>query len=676
MNSSSGPRTFPLLVLLLLISSGCGEPLDNSGNKPYNVLLVTIDTLRADHLGAYGYGKIKTPHIDGLASEGIRFEYAYTPCPVTLPAHTSLLTGTYPFFHGVRNNGIFRARDSLTTLAEVLKEHGYATGAVIGAVVMDSGFGLDQGFDLYDDDMGLQEEAGAGLFFAERKADEVTRRAFSFMKANTHHPFFLWAHYFDPHVVYDPPAPFNEQYKDVPYDGEIAFVDEQIGVLLRMLALLDLEEDTLLVLTSDHGEGLMEHGEETHGGLVYDATLRVPLVFRNPMLIPDSKTLSAPVSLVDVMPTVLDILNMEAGNWGGDLCGQSLVPLMAGREKEGRDLLYFETLLPYFDYGWAGLRGVRRERLKYIAAGEPELYDTKEDPQESRNLYAEEKGEGFQRAMLDLVEKTGMPHTEDTSSELDAETRARLSELGYSSGAFRTSLEGNPFAGPDPKSRIWMQSAMFQAFYLYLQGRHEDALESLEKLYEEDPSNPTLLLKLGMLSSDAGMHGAAEKYFRELIAIQPEHYQAWVNLGVVLGQRGRTDEAFQSFEKALELNPNAPDALCNLALLHLKRNEISDAEAALKRVIEVDPKMTEALTTLGSLYANQGKYREAIPFFQQALTADPKLQAAYDGCAKCYFRLKEYDKAAGYLEQARRQGLDPNPGLRETLKRYRGRKGP
>ncbi|MHC4946302.1 MAG: sulfatase, partial [Planctomycetota bacterium] len=392
----------------LSLAVGCGDPLENPGNKPYNILLITIDTLRADRLGAYGYEKIETPVLDRLAEEGVLFKNAFTPTPLTLPAHTSLMTGTYPTFHGVRNNGIFHARSSLVTLAEVLKERGYATAAMIAAYVLDAEFGLDQGFDLYDD--AIETIEGEESFFAypERKAEEITRLAMRFLRKQGDRPFFLWAHYFDPHDRFEPPPRFARAYPGQPYDGEVAYVDEQIGVLMKLLDIRGLAEDTLVIVAGDHGEGLMDHGEANHGTLVYDTTIQVPLIFHQADLFPSPSIQEAPVSLLDIMPTLMDLLNIEASGDIQPMQGKSLVPLLADRQEAVHDALYFETLLPFFDYGWAGLRGIRNARVKYIAAPSPELFDLQSDPEEARNLIKEQPkvGESLHDAMTETVART------------------------------------------------------------------------------------------------------------------------------------------------------------------------------------------------------------------------------------------------------------------------------
>lgn len=672
-----------LWVLILATFTSCSEPLDNTGNERYNVLLITIDTLRADRLGIYGYDKIETPNIDKLALGGIRFEHAYTSCPVTLPAHVSIMTGAYPFAHGVRNNGIFHTPDELVTLAEVLEGNGYTTGAIIGSFVMDARFGLDQGFAFYDDAIRKDQGEGNPFFFPERKADEVTARAQAFMRKNKDKPFFLWAHYFDPHALYQPPPAFARKYPDSPYDGEVAYTDQEIGRLLKSLRLMGIDENTLVILTSDHGEGLGEHNEESHGAFVYDTTVHVPLIISNPRLIPSSKTIVAQVGLGDIMPTVLDILNLEAADNGTDglqsqmllsqIQGKSLVPLMTGRSDSVHELLYFETLLPYFDFGWAGLRGVRSDDVKYISSPDPELYMTKEDKKEQHNQYGAHKRSATQlhSAMMSWVTPFENRSKEGQGNEMDEEMRKKLEALGYSSGALHTTLEGDPFQGMDPKARIWVETEISEASADFTLGRFTEALDRLEKLFEKEPKNPNVVYYLAFMNAEMGRLDTAITMYRKLIELQPTDERGWNNLGVLYSQQGRNDEALLALESALIQNPNRPDTHYNMALIHTEQGHDDLAEERLKKAIELRPDYVEALNNLGSLYATREDYSPALAAFKKAIAVDPNHGPAHKNCAQCLYLLGEPKQALKHLDKAIQLGQTIEPLLEESLKPYR-----
>src|SRR6266571_8313472 len=385
---------FLWIASLLLICPGLWAE-----SKPaLNVVIITIDTLRADHLGCYGYGQIRTPNIDALASESARFEHSYTPVPVTLPAHTVIFTGTYPAFSGIHDFSGNKLNPKQATLASVLQRQGYTTGAVIGSAVLDSRFGLNQGFDFYYDHFDFNRLQESNLDAMERPGNVVTDVALDWLGKNAQAKFFLWMHLYDPHYPYRPPAPYSEQYKDRLYDGEIAFADAQVGRLLQFLKEKNLYRNTLIMLVGDHGESLGEHGEKTHGFFIYNATLHVPLIVHMPVShgpTPRSgasekvtEPVAEPINLADLMPTVLEIVKLDLPS---GVQGRSLVPLLAAKGKMESASLYAETFLPRLHFNWSELRGVETENYHFIDAPKPELYDLAKDPGETQNLYADKQ---------------------------------------------------------------------------------------------------------------------------------------------------------------------------------------------------------------------------------------------------------------------------------------------
>ncbi|MCK5378164.1 MAG: sulfatase, partial [Acidobacteria bacterium] len=425
-------RTFLSAVALTVGLSACGA-------DPPNVVLITIDTTRADHVGCFGYSEPTTPNIDRLAEEGVLFTKAFTTNPVTLPAHTSILTGTYPLFHGVRDNSTYVVNDEVTTLAEILKERGYRTAAFVGAFVLDGIFNLDQGFDTYDDDVGrdwakdeIERRAANAFGFDERKANLVTHSAQAWLKTRPSGPFFLWAHYFDPHQPLNPPDPHRSRFTD-PYDAEIAFVDEQLGELLRSLRVDGSYDNTVIVVVADHGEGLMDHGEPTHSLFIFDSTMHVPLVIK-PVAPSALSVVDGLVSTVDIVPTILEMVGAEVPD---SVQGRSLMPAMAGDPIPEDRSVYMESLTARLACGWGELRGLRNLSEKLIYGPKPRLYNVDEDPGEVFDL-AQSDADGVQRVTGELEEAIALWRSPDSSRAVagaDPETLERLRALGYVTGA-------------------------------------------------------------------------------------------------------------------------------------------------------------------------------------------------------------------------------------------------
>jgi len=385
----------PVLMVLsgaLLIFTFSSSKERVKRKRDLNVLLIIIDTLRADRVGYSGY-EIETPHIDFLGLEGARFLNTLCQYPMTLPSHASILTSTFPQYHGIKNNGNYYLGERFTTLAEILKEKGYLTSAFIGAVVLESKFGLAQGFDHYDDTFRTPEHLK--IIEAQNLAEDVFQSANSWFERNYQERFFMWVHFYDPHAPYTPPSPYKEKYPEA-YDGEVAYTDFYVGRLIEMLRERDVYGKTLIILTGDHGEGLNEHEEITHGIFLYDTTLKVPLVFHCPGVVPKGRVIEEQVRTVDIMPTILDILGIKIP---AGVQGESLIPLIEERRSEGFDS-YAETYFPLLSNGWSPLKAVRTERYKYIQAPQPELYDVLDDPQELRNIvrkYCEREGRDSER---------------------------------------------------------------------------------------------------------------------------------------------------------------------------------------------------------------------------------------------------------------------------------------
>src|SRR5882724_10524137 len=442
-----------------------------------NVVVITIDTLRADHLGCYGYKQIRTPNIDALAADATRFERAYTAVPVTLPSHTVMFTGTYPMLSGMHDFAANKSGPGHATLAAVPKEHRYATGPVIGSAVLDSRFGLNRGSDFYYDHFDFNRLQESNLEEMERPGNLVADVTLDWLSKNYQKKFFLWMHLYDPHYPYRPPVPYSEQYKDRPYDGEIAFADAQVGRLIEFLKNKSLYRNTLIVLSGDHGESLGEHGEKTHGFFIYNATLHVPLIIHLPGGM-HAKTVANLVNLADLMPTVLAALNIQLP---AHVQGQSLLPIISPKKEDNARSLYAETFLPRLHFNWSELRGVETETYHFIDAPKPELYDLRKDSGETHNLFAEKKAvtEEMRVRLAKLIQQYTAGQELAEKTRLDPALMERLKSLGYagfSGGAPPTITDR---ALPDPKDRIEVYELVSEAI---AESQHGDYPDSTEKL--------------------------------------------------------------------------------------------------------------------------------------------------------------------------------------------------
>ena len=446
------PLSFRRILVVLIVLCGAKVAAQTPEKIAPNVVLITIDTLRADHLGCFGYQQIKTPNIDGLAADGTLFTRAFTTVPVTLPSHATMLTGTYPMLSGMHDFSGNKLSLQQPTLATVLKQSGYATGAVVAAAVLDSRFGLNQGFDFYYDHFDFNRLDEANLDETERPGNQVADQALDWLAKNSQKKFFFWMHLYDPHFPYRPPEPYATEYASHLYDGEIAFADEQVGRLLRFLKDKGLYQNTIIVLSGDHGESLGEHGEKTHGFFIYNATMHVPLIIHLPGKTAASKV-ATPVSLVDLMPTVLAAVGANAP---AQVQGRSLLPLVHDESSERERNVYGETFLPRLHFNWSELRGAENTKYHFIDAPRPELYDLAKDPGELHNLFADKKAVADEmRAQLKgLIRENSAGKELADKTGLDPALMERLKAMGYAgfSGGGDVTVSNSDL--PDPKDRI------------------------------------------------------------------------------------------------------------------------------------------------------------------------------------------------------------------------------
>jgi arylsulfatase A-like enzyme len=548
----------------------------------FNILLVTLDTTRADRIGCYGYSPAATPVLDGLAAGGVRFAEAVTVAPETLPAHATLLTGLLPPRHGLRINAEGRLGSQHVTLAEVARARGYRTAAFVSAFVLDARFGLDQGFDLYDDRVEAMEGAAFASGTNERRAVRTTDAALAWIRSrDPSRPFLAWVHYFDAHAPYAPPEPFASRFAGSLYDGEIAYVDAQLGRLLEGLDAAGLRDKTLVVVAGDHGESLGDHGERTHSVFLYRSATRVPLILANRRLFPRPAVVEGTVvSLADLAPTILDLLGVE------DPPPRDGLSLLSTKANPKRTV-YVESLVAYLDFGWAPLFGLRGLRESYILAPRPECYDLRSDAEERRNLLPAKAGSCAAQARVLERMLTRLPPYEVPAAgarPVGSETRERLQALGYLGGA--GPAERGPLA--DPKDMIDVAALVLDANALLSGGRPAEALEFARRAATRSPRDRTVLNTLAKIHLRMGRMKEAEEELRALLAIQPKA-DASVLLAQILILDGRLEEAARLLDEAERLDSRHGGVHIARGDLLARQGRKEDARASYERARKVDP---------------------------------------------------------------------------------------
>lgn len=646
-------KPFPALFFGAFLLASC------SGEEPVrgaNVVLITLDTVRADRLGVYGGPAGVTPALDRLAGEGARFEQASAAAPLTLPSHATLLSGLLPPHHGLRNNGGGVFPEDRATLATALAGAGYRTGAFVGAFVLDRRFGLARGFEVYDDEVERDPAAGARLE-AERPGREVVDRALAWLGREDPRPFFLWVHLYDAHAPYEPPSPFRERFAGRSYDGEVAAVDEQVGRILAELERRGLVGRTVVAVTADHGEGLGDHGESTHGLLLYESTLRVPLLLRGPGIAP--RVVATPVSLADVAPTLAALVGRPLPPAGpaGALDGRDLSAALLASQEPAPAEVYAETRYPAV-FGWSPLSSLRRREMKAIDAPRPELYDLAGDPGETAN-----RAEADPRALagflgrLDEIQAGAVETRRAAADPMagDAEARARLESLGYLTGAGASgsgrAAEGAP-RGADPKDRV----ALFQRFEAAAArlgaGDVKPALEELSALVAEDPENPVFRGKLAQAWRGAGVVERAVPLYRQAAEDAPDDPEAWYNLASALQEAGRAGEAREAVERAIGLDPGRPEAHNTLGIVHLSQGRMEEALREFARAAELDPRNAPALNNLGNALRAVGRLDEAEAAYRRSAASAPRYPEPLNGLGTLAVARDRPAEALSYFERA------------------------
>jgi len=581
-----------------------------------NVLLVTIDTLRRDRVGAYGSERGLTPTVDSIAAAGVRFSHAYSHVPMTLPAHTSILTGLLPPHHHVRTNGTFRLDDRVPTLATLLKGAGYRTGAFIGAFVLDARFGLNRGFDDYDDRY-PQQPAATSFTFVRRPAAEVTRSAEEWILSSRPgadaRPWFAWLHFYDPHAPYDAPPEFRTGRSS--YDAAVAYADAELGGFLGRLRRAGALDRTLIVLTSDHGESLGDHGESTHGLFAYESTLAIPLILTGPSI--STAVVDAPVAHVDIVPTILDMTGIDAP---AALDGRSLGAADAGRA------IYFEALDANLTRGWAPLTGVVRRPWKYIDLPVPELYDLDRDPAEARNLAVTNRSTAEQLSAalsrFDVPESSGGERRDQPERRLGVDAENRLRALGYVSGSAR-SHRRTYTVRDDPKNLVALNERFNSAVGAFNDGRAQPALQALVAIVADRPDFLTARTSAATIMLTQGRARAAVELLNGAPATERDAPELLAKLGVALRESGDLAGAAHALETAIHGGDANPDLLNDLAVVYARLGRESDARELFQSMLMHAPNAAGTWYNLGLLELDHQHAAAAAEAFRRAVAADP-----------------------------------------------------
>jgi arylsulfatase A-like enzyme/Flp pilus assembly protein TadD len=640
-----------------------------------NVILITIDTVRADHLGCYGAKNVQTPTLDALARDGIVFERAVSQVPLTWPSHTAILTGTYPFQNGVQDFTGPPLAPQFRSVAQAFRQHGYATGAVVSAFVLDRSFGLVRGFDAYDDAFSAETFQQKDLGLVDRKAVDSVTHAIEWLKKTPRRPFFFWLHLYDPHSPYDPPEPYGTQYAGHLYDGEIAYADHELGRLITWLKRNQLYDRSVIVFVSDHGESLGDHGEKEHGFFIYQSTVHVPLIVKPPAgsgFRPGR--VSGPVETVAVAPTLVrlagikDVIEKQFQSPG-------LLRGDAGKEEPA----YSETFYPFSFFGWSPLHSLETSRYKYIDAPQPELYDLSTDPAEKNNLAAQQTAmiAVLKDKLQERLKNNPFTKAEGGTAGLDPDAIKKLQALGYF--AYRSALyrSGLPTAAlvsqlPDPKERLWEFNATIEASEAFGAADFEKGEALLNQVRKKDPQQYIIPFMLGEAALKQKMWERAVSDLQECLRLNPnfdqamtslaralylkgdvpgaknwvdnalklnsQNYRAWYELGLINSAADKT-AAVVAFEKSISIQPNFALSRRDLGMLEFHQQKYSEATEHLAKAIELGLNTPALYNFLGISYSRTNRLREAVAAYQKALKLDPKLAEAHLNLAYAHQRL-------------------------------------
>jgi choline-sulfatase len=644
------------IAFLIVITAVCLLGL-TTPPKP-NVVLITIDTLRADRLGCYGYKSAHTPNIDRIASEGVMFTNAVSHVPLTRPSHATIFTGLFPFQHGIHDNIAPPLDTKFQTLAETFKKNGYQTAAFVSSFVINSQSGLNRGFDFYEDKFDPQNQPTDFALNLEKRASQVFSEFQNWKSTSGKKPSFLWLHFYDPHFPYAPPAPYSKTFAEKPYDGEIAYTDEIVGKVIKLL-----DPNTLLIIASDHGESLGEHGENAHSYFIYDATLKVPLIFHWPGKLPAKQTVAAQVRLIDLYPTILDLVSIQSQ---AKISGITLKPMLTAQKiSDPGYASYCETFTPWLHFGWSRLIGVRMNGWKYIDAPKAELFNLTNDPHELSNVYTKEKtrADDFKKWLATNGALEMKPASNSAAQEIDPEQLEKLASLGYAGGATPPPATTAKLA--DPKDKIddfklfnrliregiedfqakkYSQAASkfqilrdrqipsFEVYYylgrsLLLLKSYDKSSTELELAIQKLPHFLPAYRDLAELKEAINQPGEAEKALLRGLAITPGHPILVQPLAWLYQRQKRYKEAEKILQDELKKYPDDKEGMYRLAAIYRDTDRPDQALAEFQQIAQKYPNEAEAHNQVGMIYGARGQLQQAEHFFAQAAQLAPKDEA-------------------------------------------------
>ncbi|MBN1222089.1 MAG: sulfatase-like hydrolase/transferase [Candidatus Aminicenantes bacterium] len=639
-----------IFLLMCMHESASAEMVKVKKDGSLNILLIIIDTLRADRVGFSGYD-IETPHMDSLAFKGTSFTDATCQYPMTLPSHASIMTGTFPQFHGIRSNGNYYLKKDFITLAEVLKTNGFVTSAFIASVVLDSKYGLSQGFDHYDDTLKTPDYLED--IESQSLAQDVYRSAKNWFDSNHPKKFFMWVHFYDPHAPYLPPSPFDKKYEN-PYDGEVAYTDVYVGKLIDMLKEKGVYKNTLIVLTGDHGEGLGEHNELTHAIFLYDTTVKVPLLFHCPGFIPQGSVLDGPARTVDIMPTILDMLKIKNPD---SVQGRSLIPMME-KKKTGELFSYAETYFPFLSNGWAPLKCLRDKGFKFIKAPKPELYDLSVDPEELHNIL-NENPQTARKMLKQLDEFEAKYQAEKTVDKrhLSLEERESLESLGYVEFFDEEDLKKTGLA--DPKDKIQLFNRIQTADDLLGERKFEEAQAILNSVLLSDPGNPGIHYLLAQTHFENGRYEDAVSELIQVLEVNKRNTTAFLQLGLCYLNLGRLTEAEKEFDVVFHLTPEDVDSLSVIATAFREKGDLIKSREYIERAVALDGENLKLRLQLAEVLEMMQEDEKALLEFESVLAKDPGNAQAYLGLGLYHLNRGDLERGISRLERS--LSLSPSP---------------
>ena len=678
-------RTVPYLFICLafLLPQALVAATPPARKAIPNVILITIDTVRADHVGCYGATGIQTPTLDALARDGIVFERAISQVPLTWPSHAAILTGTYPFQNGVQDFTGQPLDPKFRTVTEAFKRSGYATGAVVSAFVLDRGWGLARGFDFYDDAFSAETFQQKDIGLVDRRAGESVTHTLDWLKKTPRRPFFLWLHLYDPHSPYDPPEPYRTQYRSHPYDGEIAYADHELGRLMSWLKRSQLYDRSLIVLLSDHGESLGDHAEKEHGFFVYNATVHIPLIVKPPAgsgFRPGR--VRRPVESIDVAPTLLQSAGIK-----DVIEKQFQSPGLLASATENDQVAYSETFYPFSSFGWSPLHALESSRYHYIDAPIPELYDLISDPEEKNNVASQQTATVavLKDKLQARLRNNPFKADGDKTSQLSPDAAEKLRALGYV--AYRSPVSPEALAAglPDPKDKLWEFNSILEAADAFQAQNFQAGQDLLEKVRQKDPRMYVVPFMLGEAEArrenwvaaaaelkkclelnpnfDQAMTGlaralyhqgdaaGAKSWVEKALKYNPQNYRAWYEMGIIQSKMDKVAAA-SAYEKALSIQPNFALGQRGLGMLQFQQQNYPDAAKHLARSVDLGLTDAKLFNFLGISYSRTNRQQKAIESYRKALQLDPKLAEAhlnlgfaYEGLHKPSLARREYQEA-------------------------------